>query len=132
MFAIDRNPSSLHLRVFGGGLWVGLWAWAFMSSDPRFAIPMAAAGMLFGLVALIRPSGLRLFYVGWMTVFFPLGWLMSHVVLATIFFGVFLPVGLVRRTFSQSPVRTSPDPDKSSYWEARQVKRERSSYFRQF
>ena len=52
---------------------------------------------------------MRLIYVGWMVLAFPIGWTVSQVMLALMFFGLFTPIGLVFRLIGRDPLqRTRP------------------------
>jgi hypothetical protein len=62
----------------------------------------------------------------------PIGWLVSRVVLAIVYFLVITPIGLIRRLRGHDPLALRADPTASSYWVARQDRTDPASYFRQF
>jgi hypothetical protein len=67
-------------------------------------------------------------YLAW-----PIGFVVSHVVLALVYYLVLTPIGLAMRVFGYDPMRREFDRSAESYWIARdtaEIKAER--YFRQF
>jgi hypothetical protein len=63
---------------------------------------------------------------------FPIGWLVSHALLAIIYYLVITPIGLVMRGLGKDPIQKRFDPTRKSYWVKREATRDRSRYFRQF
>ncbi len=88
------------LRSFGlmvGGVFaaMGLWPVLFRGDDPRlWALVLAS---LLVIPALVLPMSLGPVYRGWMAVGCVLGWINTRVILGVIFYGLFTPIGLVRR-----------------------------------
>ena len=58
---------------------------------------MLILAALFGVAGLIRPGLLRPIFVGWMVMVFPIGWLMSRVLLGVLFYGLFTPLAIAFR-----------------------------------
>jgi hypothetical protein len=67
-----------------------------------------------------------------MIVTWPIGWLISHLMLGAIYFGVFTPVAIVFRLIGRDPLARRFDRQASSYWEAYQPNRGLARYLRQF
>jgi hypothetical protein len=63
---------------------------------------------------------------------YPIGWVMSHVLLGIIYYGLFTPVGRLMRLFGYDPMERRFDGAAASYWVEREPIRDPSSYFRQF
>ena len=89
------------LREFGlvtGGMVAGLFGlvlpWLFGFNYPVW--PWIVFGVL-SLWGLIFPNSLQPVYKVWMRVGGAIGWVMNRVVLSIIFFGIFMPVGLIMR-----------------------------------
>lgn len=75
----------------------------------------------------------RPIFLTWMYAAYPIGWVISHALLALLFFGVVTPIGCVMRVFGYDPMARRPGGAGPSYW----IERERraadpSRYFRQF
>jgi hypothetical protein len=84
-----------------------------------------------GFLGLLRPSLLRPVFVGWMVLAFPIGWLVSHLLLGLLFFGVFTPVGLLLRTLGKDSLRLQRGNAASS-WQDRTQETDLKRYLRQY
>ena len=60
--------------------------------------------MTLGPLGLIWPRLLRPIYVAWMVLAFPIGWTISQLILAVMFYGLFTPIGLVFRLIGRDPL----------------------------
>lgn len=134
---INWKPSARELRWFAGllipffGIIAGLW-WHRSGQTTGPAI-MASIAVVIGLFGLIAPMSIRAIYVTWMIAVWPIGWLVSHVLLAAIFFGVMTPIGLILRAIGREPMKKQFDRTAKSYWVARPVDEvDPEQYFRQF
>ncbi len=133
---IPRNPTTKMLREFAG-LWLiffgALAAWqGFGKHHPTAGIVLAVLAVGVGVPGLIAPRWLRPVFVAWMTLAFPIGWVVSHVLLGLVFFGLFLPVGLVMRLAGRDPLMLRRRSDISSYWLPKPAPADVRQYFRQF
>ena len=137
MIEINRNPSWKELRVFGGvllplflllvGGFIGTktsrWEWLFYIGLP--GIPIAAVGW-------IRPRLLRRLYVGWMFAVWPIGIVVSHVLLGIIYYLVVTPIGLVLRLMGRDAMCRRFDPKARTYWVRREAVTDMKRYYKQF
>jgi hypothetical protein len=136
LVAFDKNPPPTTLRWFGviqaaalaviGGM---IW-W-------RFQAPLIGQGVLifagvFLLAYYAIPPLRRSLYLGAMYVTFPLGFVLSYVVLGLIYFVIFTVIGLALRLFGYDPLQRSFDRQAKTYWVTRREQRTPSSYFKQF
>ena len=62
----------------------------------------------------------------------PIGFVVSHVVMAALFFGLFMPIGLLFRLLGRDSLHRKSDPDASTYWIRRKAVADVRRYFRQF
>ena len=136
MIEINRNPSPRDLRIFSLGLIVFCAAIAVVL-HVRHAQTVAAAavsvtGMLLGIVCWSVPSVARRLYVAWMLAFFPVGWIVSHVVLLIVFYAVLTPIGLLLRLCRHDPLHRRFDAKAHSYWLERRERPRPRDYFRPF
>ena len=112
--------------VVGGLLGFRWGAW-------NAAVVICCLTLLVGGIGLVRPNWVRPLYVTWMLAFFPLGWLVAHVLLVAIFYLVITPIGLMMRLCGRDPLARRFDESKSSYWIVREKdQRDHSRYFRPF
>jgi hypothetical protein len=135
VIGLNLQPDNRMLRQFGGLCALvfggaGLWSAATTGFGAR-AVILLAVGMGGGFLGLLRPSLLRPVFVGWMVLAFPIGWLVSHLLLGLLFFGVFTPVGLLLRTLGKDSLRLQRGNATSS-WQDRTQETDLKRYFRQY
>jgi Saxitoxin biosynthesis operon protein SxtJ len=133
---IPFDPPRKTLRQFAG-LWVlffgGLACWQWLvRGHPAFAVVLAVLAVTVGPLGLVRPQAVRPIFVGWMVLAFPIGWTVSHLMLACLFYGVITPLGLLFRLAGRDVLCLRPRPDVDSYWTNKSMDNEPRSYFRQF
>jgi hypothetical protein len=134
VIVINRNPSRRDLVVFGIGLPIlaALLGWhRWSAGSPVAAETIWAVGALVSLAFALVPPARRWIYIGWMYAVFPIGWVVSHAILAVVFFGVFAPIGVLLRLFGGDPMNRALDKSATTYWISREGQREPASYFRQ-
>ena len=137
MMPINWKPSARELRWFAGLLIVffaviaGLW-WQ-RSGQTTGPLAIVSVTTVIGLVGLIAPTAIRGVYVAWMIAVWPIGWMVSHVLLAVIFYGVMTPIGLILRAIGRDPMRKKLDRAAKTYWITRPAEEsDPQQYFRQF
>jgi hypothetical protein len=142
---LDFRPESRQLRQFGfialaafgllGGTiwWKGtLFGFAFGSAAPTVAVGLWALGALCAFLSLAWPQGNRPLFVALSVLAFPIGFLLSHVVLAVLFFGILTPVGLLLRLFDRDLLERGFQKEKRTYWVDLHEPSGEQEYFRQF
>ncbi len=72
-------------------------------------------------------EGLRLFYVGLCYATFPIGFVVSTLVLALIYYAVLTPIGLLLRFCGHDALQRRPA---ATYWHRRPAARKAADYFR--
>lgn len=141
---LDLKPDARKLRQFGFialagfGLLAALaWSEAALFSfglgDARIAVSggLAAVGVLAGLASLVAPRANLPLYLAITLIAYPIGLVLSYVLLALLFYGVITPVGLVVRLTGRDPMARGFSDD-SSYWSRNLPARTKESYFRQY
>lgn len=133
---INWHPSPRELRVFAGLQWLFCGVVSFYLWRQHEALWTALCVMsissLLAVGGLLAPRALRPVYVAWMLAVFPIGWIVSHLVLAAVYYLVFTPVGFALRLMGHDPLERRWDRAASSYWKARPQPPEPSRYFREF
>ena len=90
-------------------------------------------GFGLGLAALyyaLPPLRLPL-YLGWMRAVAPIAWVVTHLVLALIFYGLITPLAAIMKLFGRDRLDRGFDPAAESYWSAHDPGGDTSRYFRQ-
>ena len=133
---INRHPSRRELNQFGF-IWLGFMAFFGAVAWFKFQSPTAASvlwvlSVVVPVVGWAWPAFMRLVFVGMSIAAWPIGFVVSHVVLALVYYLVLTPIGLVMRLIGYDPMTRRPDPGRSSRWVAREPRRGPESYFRQF
>ncbi len=136
LIEIDSQPSSRQLYWFGfllGVFWAlagGMVRWRL--DAPGVAIVIWSAGGVLSVLYWAVPAWRRSIYLGWLYAVFPVGWAVSHGLLAMVYFLVITPMGLVKRLVKGDPLGRTPDPAVSSYWTPRGREKPFQRYFRQY
>jgi hypothetical protein len=81
--------------------------------------------------AIVRPKAIRPLFIGSMVAAYPIGWVVSHLILAVIFYGVFTIAGASMRIFGYDPLQRKRRPSDATYWSSVRQNRDPQSYFRQ-
>ena len=136
LLEINRNPSRRDLAWFGAVLLlfftvIGAIAGRSLASDvARNVLWGAGAGL--ALVYYAVPALRRPMFVGWMYAAYPLGFIVSHLLLGLVYFGVVTPIGLLMRAVGHDPMARRFDRTAPTYWIAREQVHDVRRYFRQF
>ena len=136
LIEISKNPSRRELRWFGGllalfiALIAGLLFWRFEMPAAALSL-LIAAGVICPLYYAV-PGIRRSIYLGWMCAALPIGWVVSHALMAIIYLLVLLPIGLIMRLLGYDAMNRSFDSELSSYWVVRDAGRSSRAYFRLF
>ena len=104
--------------------------WRFHS--PKTAIFIGAVGLVLTVAGVAVSALRRPLYVAFMLASFPIGWVVSHLVLIIVFYLVITPIGLILRLLGRDPMERRLDPAAPTYWTAREPKSDIDSYFRQY
>jgi ABC-type uncharacterized transport system permease subunit len=136
LIKIDHNPSARTLGWFGLllGVFLGLLG---VVARFRFGAPSVAMGLWITSVLVVTayylaPPIRKPLYLGWMYAAYPIGFVMSYVVLGVTYFLVVTPIGLVMRLAGNDPMQRRFDRSAATYWVTRTPTTDSRRYFRQF
>ena len=145
MLDINLRPSPRTLRSFGfialagfgllGGVIYakgGLFGLDFGGASAPAAYVLWILGLVSAVLSLLAPAANRPLYVALVLVTCPVGYLVSHVLMATVFYGVITPIGLVFRLLGRDPLHRRFDRHRPSYWVPHRPTATMERYFRQF
>jgi Saxitoxin biosynthesis operon protein SxtJ len=136
MMRIDRNPGRRELAVFAVAL-PATFALLGLIVGHRLGFVGVRNGLWAvgaGLTAayLAVPRLRRPLYVGMSAAFYPIGWLVSHVIVLVVFLFVVTPMALLLRMLGRDPLQRGFDPAAPSYWAPRAPAGDVRRYFQQF
>ena len=86
--------------------------WLFGLHYPTW--PWILGGTL-GLWALVAPGTLQPVYVGWMKFGHVMNWINTRLILGILFYGIFLPFGMIMRLLGKDPMHRKLDEAVSTY-----------------
>ena len=145
MIELNLRPSASTLRNFGfiavaGFGFVSVIAWyevlifslGLGSAREPVAIAFGALAAMAGLFSLVYPKANLPIYLGLTIATYPIGFVLSYLIMGTLFYLIIAPIGLLVRTFSHDPMARETLPDAASYWEDAPGARPHASYFKQF
>ena len=142
---INFRPNERTLRQFG---WIALAGFGLLAlcawqewlvfrhglgaaREPVAFALLALAGVS-ALFSLVFPKANAPLYVGLSLAAFPIGFVLSYVIMATLFYLVIAPVGFLMRAFGLDPMQRRMLPEATTYWVDARPARAKADYFRQF
>jgi len=135
MISVQWNPERKQLRQFAG-IWFpafcALLGWIIGAKSGQWtAVQIGwAVCSVQALVGLMYPATIRPIFVGLILLTYPIGWVVSHLLLGAIFYLLFLPIGLVLRITGHDPLQLKPPPG-NTLWKTPVGKTDPASYLRQ-
>ena len=145
MVELNLRPDARTLRQFGwialGGFGLlavlasqGWMVFAHLPFDRREAVSLSlgAVAVVSAFFSMVFPKANLPLYVGLTVVAFPIGFVLSYVIMATLFYVVIAPIGFLMRLLGQDPMDRRFLPAAKSYWVDARPERPRDSYFKQF
>jgi hypothetical protein len=145
MIDIDLHPDERKLRQFG---WIAFGGFGFVAAIAWFEvlvfgfglgsarIPVAAGFAALACVAalfsLVHPKANLPIYLGATFLAYPIGFVLSYVLMGTLFYAIIAPIGLLLRTFGSDPMERRILPEAETYWVDAPRARPDASYFKQF
>jgi hypothetical protein len=133
---IQFSPSSRTLRQFAAAWLVFFLALGaqqyWLRGHPQAGVALGALAVGVGGLGLIAPATVRWLFVAAMVVAFPVGWLVSLLMLLVFYYGVLTPVALIFRLRGRDLLHRKPDPQRASFWLPKQTPVDSRRYFRQY
>src|SRR4051812_38779795 len=145
LITLNFKPTTRQLRQFGA---IGFVVFALIAAKLYFrhtfvgatlttqtahtiAIALWALAAACGIAALVAPAVLQPLFIGMSIIAFPIGMVVSYIILAIMFYGVITPVGLIMRLFGRDTMQRRLDPQAATYWQPHEPVTDARQYFRQ-
>ena len=138
---IDWKPNTRKLREFGIASLICFSAIGFFiahkvgvfNGSGRWTAPGVLWGLaVCGALGILLPPLIRPLYLVLMAIAMPIGWVMSHVLLGLVFYGLFTPIALFFRLVGRDALQRKIDAKAPTYWEQAPPERKPGDYYRQF
>jgi hypothetical protein len=145
LIQLDLDPPQPLLRQFGfiacgafALLAVCAWQqWLMFDMDLGAArAPIAGVLLTLGVVSLlfslVAPRANWALYVGLSVVTYPIGFVLSYVIMGLLFYAIVAPTGLLMRLAGRELMPLGFARERASYWLESRPPRATDSYFKQF
>lgn len=133
---LPLHPTTKVLRQFAAAwlvFFLALGAYQYLArGHAPLGLALMGAALVIGLPGLIWPRAVRWLFVGWMVVAFPIGWLISLLMLLIMFYGLITPVALLFRLRGRDLLGRKSPPAGNSFWLPKHTPQDVRSYFRQY
>ncbi len=145
MVEINFRPDDRTLRQFG---WIALVGFGFVAAIAWFELLIFSFGLgparpwvagvcgglagVAALFSLVCPRANLPIYVGLAVLTYPIGFLLSHLIMGTLFFGLIAPMAILFTIIGRDPMKRRYQPEAGSYWSDARPTRGGESYFKQF
>ncbi len=134
---VNWNPDRKELRLFGG-IYLpiflliigGLLYYKYQLRTASVAV--ACAALAISALGWAAPTAAKPLYLMLVAATYPIGWTLSHLVMAIIYYLVLTPIGILLRLVGHDPLCRSFEPTRQTYWVERRPPEHKGRYFRQF
>jgi hypothetical protein len=150
LIEMNWRPNDRVLRQFGAGCsaFLPMLAW-WLTTETRVSEILsgeegvwdagnigivafsAVVGAVFGGVAAVRPQVLRLPYLAASLLAFPVGLLVSQALMVLMYYGIFMPIGMLFKLAGRDVLHRRFDSNANTYWTPKRQPAGIESYFRQ-
>jgi len=133
---INWSPTRKQLRIFSGLQFVFfaiIAGWLhYGTSHGQAGNFVLAVSLIVGVAGFLWPPLMHVVYVVWMALVFPIGWTVSHVVLAALYYLMITPIAVVMKLCGYDSMQRKFDRQAVTYWKRREPNDDMSRYFKQF
>jgi hypothetical protein len=132
---LPLNPTSRVLRQFAAA-----WLVFFLGAALHQALVRHHPGAgrvlggiaLIGVIGLLKPATVRWLFVVATMAAFPIGWVVTQVMLALMFYLILTPVALIFRWRGRDELQLRRKPGQSGFWITRDPPPDAGRYLKQF
>jgi len=137
LVSLNLKPSDKQLREFGIAALVmcavlgGLLFWKGTVAGLGLGV-FCAAGVVVFVLSRVAAGLVRPIYLALIVATFPIGWVISHAVMAIFYYVIIGGTGLVFKLIGRDPLCRKIDRQAESYWVEYKHHRTAKDYFHQF
>jgi len=134
---INWHPNTKELRNFGiaaliATAVISLLLYLFKGLSIQWSITIFAFGLIIFISSIISIKLTRCFYLGLIILTFPIGYVISFLLMAVFYFLLITPFGIVFRLIGRDSLNREFDSKAKSYWVKRKPPESLNRYFQQF
>jgi hypothetical protein len=135
LFPLGTKPTARVLRQFAAAWLIFFLA---LAANQIWRRGHVSAGLvlggvaLIGIAGLIKPNSLRLLFLAASIAAYPIGWLVSAVALAVMFYVIVTPLAFFWRIRGRDLLQLRAKSGQTSYWIARDAEPPPERYLKQF
>jgi hypothetical protein len=132
VIAVPPPRKLRHFAILWLFFWGALAVWQSAFRGHTFAcFSYAGLAAVVGLPGVVFPASIRMIYTTAMILAYPIGWIVSHLVLSAIYFGLFAPLGILFRLIGRD-VLNIKFRSLETYWISRLQVIDKRRYFHQY
>ena len=136
LIQIDHDPSRRQLSVFGV-IWLvffGVVGGIVLKNSGSVLVATVIWGLALAVpvIGWTVPAFMRIVYIGMAYSAFPIGFVVSYLIMVIVYYLVLTPIGVVMRLFGYDPMNRHFDGSADTYWCPREQEKSLDTYFRQF
>ena len=133
---LPLKPTARALRQFAGA-----WLIIFLAAgvhryvargQHEVGIAVCVMALVVGGIGLIRPAAVCWLFVGATVLAFPIGWVVSQIMLAVMYYGIITPLALWFRIRGRDLLSRKPAPNRPSFWMPKRTPEDMGAHFRQY
>lgn len=131
---LPLNPTKRMLRQFAGAWLVVFLVAAIRSSlhgHRTAGIILVLIGLI-GVAGLVKPFLVKHLFIGATIAAYPLGWVVTQLMLVIMFYVVLTPIAFIARWRGRDSLQLRPQSAKSSFWAPRGEPPRAENYLKQF
>jgi hypothetical protein len=133
---LPLKPTARALRQFATAwliffLAVGVFRYV-VRGQHQVGLAIGVMAIVLGVTGMAKPPALRWLFVSVTVLTFPIGWVVSQLMLAVMFYGFITPLAVLFRIRGRDLLSLKLAPNRASFWRVKQTPEDMRSYFRQY
>jgi hypothetical protein len=125
---LETNSQARKTTLVVAAVLFAIALWNLYRGRTNVTAVLSTTAVVLTLIGLLVPFAARGFHRFWMSIALVLGYINSRIILSLLYYGVFTPVGIVRRLMGRDPLHRR-GANQSSYWVKRENTRQAKEQF---
>ena len=132
LIEVNLSPTDRQLRQFGITCLFALpLAGWLLGGAGQLVSLLATAGLLLAIAGFACPRIVKPVFIALTVAAAPIGMVIGELAILVVYFGVFLPIGLVFRVMNRDALKSKFDRRAKTYWQTKKPPRSAADYYRQ-